>query len=263
MLKKILAAVLAAAAVSATAVVGFAEVKTITPGVLTVVTSADYPPFEFHKMIDGNDQIVGYDMSIAKYIADSLGLELEIKDVNFDSCLLELSTDKADVCLAGLQATEERMMAYDFSDTYYHVGQCLVVRKGDAEKYKSAADFNGKSVSAQSGSLQITVGETCIPESPITQLAKIPDLLLDLAAGKCDGAIIETLVAKTFIANNDAFEVAFEFDFETAGNSAAVKQGNTEMLNAINAALAELKGNDKATDEAFLNEAAALAADEM
>ena len=89
-------------------------------GKLVVGTSADYPPYEFHKEIDGKDQIVGFDIEIAKQFAKDLGVELEIKDMAFDGLLVALQADKVDMVFAGMTPTDERKQNADFSDIYYH-----------------------------------------------------------------------------------------------------------------------------------------------
>ena len=97
-------------------------------GKLVVGTSADYAPFEFHTKIDGEDTIVGFDIAIAQKIADSLGVELEVVDMAFDSLLISLDNGDFDMVLASLGATEERKKAVDFSEPYHQSTHLVVVR---------------------------------------------------------------------------------------------------------------------------------------
>ena len=97
-------------------------------GKIVIGTSADYPPYEFHKSIDGKDTIVGFDIEIAKEIAKDLGVELEIKDMKFDGLLAALQTGNIDFVAAGMNPTEDRKKNVDFSKIYYTAVQCVVIR---------------------------------------------------------------------------------------------------------------------------------------
>ena len=98
-------------------------------GKLVLATSADYSPYEFHAMVDGKDTIVGFDVSIAKAIADEIGVELEVMDMDFDGLLGALNADKADIVLACMTPDEERVKNADFSELYYEDKNVVIVRK--------------------------------------------------------------------------------------------------------------------------------------
>ena len=98
-------------------------------GVLVLGTCADYPPYETHAIVDGKDEIVGFDIEIAKEIAKALGVELKIEDMDFDALLVSLNSDKVDMVIAGMSANEERAKAVDFSMIYYNPQQKIVIRK--------------------------------------------------------------------------------------------------------------------------------------
>ncbi|MDZ4906989.1 transporter substrate-binding domain-containing protein, partial [Clostridium perfringens] len=104
-------------------------------GKLVVGLSADYAPYEFHIMKDGKDEIVGFDVEIAKEIAKDMGVELEIKDMKFDSLVAAVPTGKIDMVISGMSPTEERKKAVDFSDIYYVAEHGMVVRAEDKDKY--------------------------------------------------------------------------------------------------------------------------------
>ena len=222
-------------------------------------TSADYPPYEFHKIIDGKDQIVGFDISLAQLIAEKLGKELEIRDIPFDSCLIELNTDKVDFVIAGMSPDADRDAF--FTDIYYKTTQCVLVRKGEAAAYKDVASLAGKTIGAQLGSAQEKAAKQEMPQSNLVSLQKVPDLLMDLTAGKSEAVVMEQLVAKSYLASNDNMEIAFDLEYMTAGCAVAVKTGNQELLDQINVIVNEALADG--TLDRFIDEAAKLAADQM
>lgn len=205
---------------------------TAANGTLVVVTSADYPPYEFHKLIDGKDQIVGFDISLAQLIADKLGKKLEVRDVSFDSCLVELNMGKADLVIAGMSPDPDRDAS--FSHIYYDTTQCVMVRKADADKYKDAASLAGKTVGAQAGSAQEKAAKAELSDSKLVSLQKIPDLLLNLSTGKSEAVVMEKFVAKTYLQTYQDMAIAFDLKYDTAGCAVAVKKGNDELLNQVN-----------------------------
>ena len=123
-------------------------------GKLVVGTSADYPPYEFHATVDGNDKIVGFDMDIAQEVADDLGVKLEIKDMDFDGLLVALQANKVDMVFAGMTPTEERKENADFSDIYYEATHRFILRSGEEASVKSFDDLKGKKIGVQKGSIQ-------------------------------------------------------------------------------------------------------------
>lgn len=230
-----------------------------TNGKLILATSADYPPYEFHKLVDGKDTIVGFDISLAQLIASELGKELEIHDIGFDSCLLDLNMDKADIVIAGMSPDKDREA--DFSNIYYDTTQCVLVRKDDADKYTNAASLAGKTIGAQLGSAQEKAAKAELPEAKLVSLQKIPDLLLNLSSGKSEAVVMEKFVAKTYLQTYDDMEIAFDLEYDTAGCAVAVKQGNTELLDKVNEIID--KALSDGTLDRFVEEASALAAGEM
>ena len=145
------------------------KVKTITEGKLILGTSADYAPYEFHILDNGVDKIVGFDVSLAQAIADELGVELEIRDIPFDSILMEINAGSVDVGIAGFTPTPARLEAVDMSHLYELQSQSLLIRKADLEKYKDVSDFGaGTNVGAQTGSIQeeLALASTPMPPTP-------------------------------------------------------------------------------------------------
>ena len=230
-----------------------------TNGVIILGTSADYPPYEFHKIIDGKDEIVGFDIALAKLIAAELGKELEIRDIPFDSCLIELNTDKVDFVIAGMSPDPDRDAF--FTDIYYKTTQCVLVRKGEAATYTDAASLAGKTVGAQLGSAQEKAAKAELADSTLVSLQKVPDLLLDLTAKKSDAVVMEKLVALTYLQTNDNMEIAFDLEYMTAGCAVAVKTGNQELLDQVNAIVN--KALSDGTLDRYIEEAAQLAAGQL
>lgn len=149
-------------------------------GKLVVGTSADYPPYEFHKEVDGKDQIVGFDISIAKSLAEDLGVELQINDMDFDGLLIALQAGKVDMVFAGMTPTDERKENADFSDIYYTAQHGVIVRKGEEGKIKSIDDLKDKKIGVQKGSIQERLANEKIPDAQKKALGKVTDLVLDL-----------------------------------------------------------------------------------
>ena len=131
-------------------------------GVLTMATSADYPPYEFHKEINGKDTIVGFDVMIAEEVAKNLGVELEIKDMKFDGLLGALKSGNVDIILAGMTPTEERKQAVNFTNIYHNGEHTILVKKENKEKYKSIEDLSKASIAVQKSSLQENIAKDVI-----------------------------------------------------------------------------------------------------
>lgn len=149
-------------------------------GKLVVGTSADYPPYEFHTMANGKDEIVGFDIDIAKEVAKELGVELEVKDMDFDGLLVALQAGKVDMVFAGMTPTDERKENADFSDIYYTATHRFILRSGEEGSVKSFDDLKGKKIGVQKGSIQEGIAKDNFDEANIKSLAKVTDLVLDL-----------------------------------------------------------------------------------
>lgn len=226
---------------------------------LILGTSADYAPYEYHKLVDGEDKIVGFDMEIGKLIAEKLGKKLEIKDLAFDACLVELNLGKVDIVIAGMSPDPERDA--DFSDIYYKTTQCVMIRESDKDKYTDIASLKGKVVGAQTSTAQAKALEADMPESEALLLQKVPDLLMNLKTGKSEAVVMERLVAKSYMSNGSGLMIAFELPYTTEGCAVAVKKGNTELLGQINDVLKQMQESGEL--EQAIDKAAKDAADVM
>lgn len=245
-MKKIIALVLALAMLSSLFVMaGFAEDKeeiiTVNPGVLTVATSPDFAPYEFYALDEeGNPTLAGFDMALAQYIADYLGLELEVIPMDFDGTLMELAAKNVDLAMAGYSPDPSRMDKMDFSDIYYLGGQSFVTVKGNEDMFKTLEDTNTPDyqIGAQIGSIQVNLAKENSPEADIVELSKVTDIVAELLAGHLDGAYIETAVAESYAKNYPELVVLLEVPYEQAGSSVGVSKGNEALLAGVNEAIA-------------------------
>ena len=216
-------------------------ITTVSEGKLTVATSPDFAPYEFYAIDDsGNAQLAGFDMALAQYIADYLGLELEVIPMDFDGVLTELATKTVDLGMAGLSPDPERMEAMDFSDIYYMGGQSLVIHKDNKDKWSSLEELNDPSLSigAQLASIQYDLAVENTPDADIVQLAKVTDVVSELLSGKLDAGYVETVVAESYAKNYPDLYIAFDVPYEVEGSAVGVVKGNEALLNGVNDAIA-------------------------
>ena len=243
--------------------VDLSAVETVTDGKLTVATSPDFAPYEFYAIDeDGTPSLAGFDMALAQYIADYMGLELEVVTVDFDGVLTELQTKSVDLGMAGLSPDPVREAAMDFSDIYYEGGQSLVTVKDNADTYNSTDAVNDPSVSvgAQTGSIKLDLAQKNSPDADIVSLPKVTDIISELLAGKLDAAYIETDVAKSYQKNYPDLEIVADVPYDVVGSSIGVSKGNAELLAAVNEAIAAAKADGSL--EEYIAEANALASGE-
>ena len=215
--------------------------ETVTEGKLTVATSPDFAPYEFYAIAeDGTPTLAGFDVALAHYIADHMGLELEIIPMDFDGVLMEVATGKVDLGMAGLSPDPARMDAMDFSDIYYEGGQSFVTVTANKDMFKTLEDANqaGISVGAQTASIQMDLANEYSANADIVALVKVTDIIAELLTGKLDGAYIETAVAESYKTNYPELEIVLEVPYEAEGSAIGVVKGNEALLNAVNEAVA-------------------------
>jgi polar amino acid transport system substrate-binding protein len=229
-------------------------------GVLTIGTSADYPPYEFHKEIDGKDTIVGFDMMIAEEIAKDLGVKLEIKDMKFDGLLGALKSKNIDMVVAGMTPTEERKKAVDFSDTYYNGGNIILIKKENADKYKTIQDLKEAKIGVQKASLQEGIVKDVIQATNIKSLSKISDVVLELENNNVDAVVISKETTKGYLKQyQDIVDGNIDLGEDTAEGSAIAVSKSTDkaLLDEVNKVLTKLNKEDKI--EEFVEKATELA----
>ena len=215
-----------------------AEGNTEESGKLIMATNAEFPPYEYY---DG-DSIVGIDVEIAQAIAETMGKELVIDDIAFDSIIPAVTSGKADIGLAGMTVTEDRLVNVDFSDTYCQASQVIIVRKDNTE-ITTPDDLVGKKIGVQLG----TTGDIYSGDSEGAQVERFSkgfEAVLSLQQGKLDAVVIDDQVAKAFAdANSDV--VVIEEPFTQEEYAIAVNKGNEELLTQLNDAIKELKESGK------------------
>ena len=216
-------------------------------GVLSVALSPDFSPMEFvDSSKTGQEQYVGFDVMLAQYIAESLGVELVIEPMSFDACQSAVYTASVPMSISGYSWTEERAENYELSDYYYagenETEQVLLIRAADAAKYTKAEDFNGLDVGAQNASLQMQlVTEQLADANPIA-IGDITVGVMELKSGNIEALAVAKGNADMIIdANPDLMICEFQFEVkaEYEANVILITKGETELLEAVNAALAK------------------------
>ena len=203
-------------------------------GVLVLGTSADYPPFEFHMEVDGKDTIVGFDIDIAKKIADAIGVELQIIDMKFEGLLPALTAGKIDLIVSGMTPTDERKQSVDFSIVYYDAMQTMLVASANVDSLTTVEAFTGKKVGVQKASVQEALAKETFTSSEVKALDKIPNLIMELKTNKVDGLVLAEPVAKQYAAANADLAVN-GLDLGSEGGAAvAVQKDSGAFLEIIN-----------------------------
>lgn len=209
-------------------------------GKLVVGTSADYPPFEFHDISSGKDVIAGFDIDLAKAIAKELGVELEIKDMSFDTIISAVLTKKVDMGIAGFTITEERKKSVNFSIPYIQGGQQIITYKGSGITGKD--DLKGKTVGVQLG----TTGEEIakkIEGAKLKQFDKVDTAVLDLLNKKVDAVIVDFAVAKAYASqNSDKLELVGNL-LDDAAKAVVLRKEDEKLLEVVNKVITDLKNS--------------------
>ena len=215
-------------------------IKTITDGKLTMVTSPDFAPYEFYAIdANGNPSLAGFDIALGYYIAEYIGLELEIIPMDFDGTITELGMKKADIGMAGYSPDPDREDAMDFSIIYYEGGQSFVTSKANVDKFTSLADANKAEyqIGAQNASIQYDLAMENTPDADIVELAKVTDIVAEVINGKLDGAFVETVVAETYAKTYTDLVVLYEVPYDQEGSVVGVMDGNAALMAAVNLAI--------------------------
>ena len=201
--------------------------------VLNIGTNAEFPPFEFiDAEAGGIGEFAGIDVEIGKAVAESIGSEAVINNMDFDSLLIALNNDQVDCVIAGMTITPERQEEVDFSTPYYKATQVMIVA-ADSDIAK-AADIADKQIGVIDG----YTGQTCVEELGFDYngYRKGADAVLDLANGKLDVVVIDSSTAQKFIGENEGLKIVEDAEtFASEEYGIAIKKGNTELLEAVNA----------------------------
>ncbi len=233
---KILALVMAVAMLSAM-FVACGEKKDEAKA-LTFGTNAEFPPFEFVSNSGGViGEFDGIDMAIADQIAKDNGMEAKISNMEFDSLLIALENGQVDAVIAGMTVTPDRLEAVDFSTTYYQATQVMIVKEDSA--IAKATDMADKNIAV----IQGYTGETCVSKMgyEYTSFKKGTDAIMELVNGKADVVVIDSATAGKYVADNEGLKIVEDTEaFENEEYAIAVKKGNTELLDKINASIEKM-----------------------
>ncbi len=236
-MKKLLALMLALLMVFAFCGCGEEAVEENTEEVkvLTMATNAEFPPFEY---LEG-EEIVGADIDIAMAIAEKLGRELKISNIDFDAALTGAATGKYDMAVAGITANDERRANMNFSIDYYTASQAIIVM-ADSE-IATAADLEGKTISCQEG----TTGEQYLLDNgfAIQSFKTGAEAITALTAGKVDAVVIDNAVALALSSKQEGKTKVLDEALTKEAYAIALKKGNDELTAEIDAALEELKAD--------------------
>ena len=236
--------------------------KILEAGVITCATSPDFAPNEFIDISSGETKYVGCDMDLAQYIADCLGVKLEIVPMKFDAIKAAVTTGQVDMAIAGLAYTEDRAKNMQLSDLFGNTdadeGQGIVILKENADKLKTADDFAGKTVLAQNGSVQYDLTTTQLPKAKCTPIADVNNGAMEIMTGQADGLTLDLAVAKVMINTHKELVISnFQFEYESKGNVIGCTKGETKLVNAINQIVKEV--NDKGLYKQWKDKAVELA----
>lgn len=204
---------------------------------LTMGTNAAFPPYEYYE----NDKIVGIDAEIAAAIAEKLGMELAIEDMEFNSIISAVQTGKIDFGMAGMTVTPERQQSVNFSDTYAVGVQAIIVKEGS--DIKAVEDLYAEGATWKVGVQEATTGDIyCTDDFGDERVFKYKvgaDAVEALKTGKVDCVIIDNNPAKAYVDMNEGLTI-LETEYTEEEYAIAVALENTELLEKINAALKEL-----------------------
>ena len=216
---------------------GWADV--MAKDVLLVGTESTYPPYEFR---DEKNELKGFDIDMMEAIAAKIGKKIEWVDMPFDSLIPSLLAKKIDIVAAGMSATEERAKRVAFSGNYEISISAFVVAEAN-ESMKMLDDMKGKTIAVQLGTVQETYSRT-LEGVQVKSFQKFDDCVREVILGRVDATLMDTPVAKNYVEHKDfqgKIKITFEQEITGSGKALAMNLGETELLEAVNKALAELE----------------------
>ncbi len=215
--------------------------KTSNEGKLVWATNAEFPPYEYH---DVNGEVAGIDAEIANYIGEQLGLEVSCEDMQFDSIIPAVTSGKADLGIAGMTITEDRLVNVNFSTPYISAGQVIIVKEDSP--ITGVTDLRGKTIGVQLG----TTGDSYVSDPTNIEGASVErynkgfEAVQALTQGKIDAVVIDNEPAKSFVATGDGIKILDEPVTEEE-YAIAISKDNEELLEAVNGVLSDMQDNGK------------------
>ena len=213
------------------------ELTTVTPGKLTMSTNAAFPPYE---MTTDTGELEGIDIEVAGAIAEKLGLELQVDDMEFDAALLAAQQGKSDIVMAGVSVTDERKKVMEFSDSYATGVQVIIVKEGS--DIQSVEDLEGKMIGTQRGTTGNLYCTDDYGEDHITSYDNGLTAVQALNNGQVDCVVIDKEPATAFVGANPGL-VILDTEYTSEDYAIGMAKGNTALLDAVNTALAELQAD--------------------
>ena len=231
------AAASSVAASSEAASTSAAELTTVEAGKLTMATNATFPPYE---MTTDAGTIEGIDVDTAQAIAEKLGLELQIDDMDFDAALLSVQQGKADIAMAGITVTDERMAVMSFSDSYATGIQSVIVPEGS--DITSVDDLAGKKIGTQRGTTGYLYCSDDFGDDAVVAYDSGLTAVQALNNGQVDAVVIDNEPAKAYVESNPGLKI-LDTSYAEEDYAIGMNKSNTALLEAVNAALEELKAD--------------------
>ena len=229
--------VASSAAASSEAASAAADLTTVEAGKLTMATNATFPPYE---MTTDNGTIEGIDVETAQAIADKLGLELQVDDMDFDAALLSVQQGKADIAMAGITVTDERKAVMAFSDSYATGIQSIIVPEGS--DIATADDLAGKKIGTQRGTTGYLYCSDDFGEAAVVAYDSGLTAVQALNNGQVDAVVIDNEPAKAYVESNPGLKI-LDTSYAEEDYAIGMNKDNTALLDAVNAALEELKAD--------------------
>lgn len=208
---------------------------------LTMGTAADYPPFQFK--LEGSDEIQGFEIELANYIAAQLGFTIKLEDMNFEALIPALQAKRLDFAMAGMTPTPERERLVDFSQVYFNARPAIVLPKGT--RMTEPGDFAGKTIGVQTGTIyeaQMTSLAQTIANLQVSALPTVTEMMQALQAGDVDAVILEESVAQIYAAGNPRLQVVPKLGEAQEPIAIAFPRGS-EYVADFNRVLQEMANN--------------------
>lgn len=223
------------------------EIKTVKPGKLTVAFSPDFAPMEFVDLTkEGQDMYVGFDVTLAKFIADYMHLQLQLVPMSFDACQKAVADGSVDMSISGFNWSRQREENYNLSDYYYATvsedAQVLITLASNGDQYAAADSLTGVRIGVQEASTQEEMVASQLPDSELIPFTNLDEAVEQLKKGEFDCIAVADGNADAIIANHPQISKSgfrFELTEKQRGNIILLQKGNDELTELVNNALSK------------------------